>query len=193
MRPLELDYDPQRPVIEAIQAGDAHAMAEFIRSEGPWVRAAVFGVLGRTGDLEDVYQKIWITVWRECRKLEDPNRWRAWLYRIARNAATDALRSGRRRKRLLGPPGTDSEVLRAAPAAESSRPERQLLAGEQQQAMLEAIAALPELYREPFVLKHVEGWSYGEIAAVLGMARDTVETRLVRARRLLREKLVGKL
>jgi RNA polymerase sigma-70 factor (ECF subfamily) len=190
---LELEYDPQRPVIEAIQAGDTHAMAEFIRSEGRWVRAAVFGILGRTAELDDVCQKVWIQVWRECRNLEDPTRWRAWVYRIARNAATDALRSGQRRRRLLGAPGTDPEMLSLAPAAESSRPERQLLAGEQHQAMLDAIAALPELYREPFVLRHVEGWSYGQIAELLGMPPDTVETRLVRARRLLREKLSGTL
>jgi RNA polymerase sigma-70 factor (ECF subfamily) len=67
------------------------------------------------------------------------------------------------------------------------------MAKEQHDAVLAAIEDLPELYREPFVLKHVEGWSYAEIADVLGLPPDTVETRLVRARRLLREKLSGKL
>jgi RNA polymerase sigma-70 factor (ECF subfamily) len=68
----------------------------------------------------------------------------------------------------------------------------QVAAREQQALMLEAIASLPELYREPFVLKHAEGMSYRQIGELLGLPPDTVETRLVRARRLLREKLAGK-
>jgi RNA polymerase sigma-70 factor, ECF subfamily len=189
MKPLEVEYDPQRPVVEAIRTGDPHAMAELVRAQGRWVRAVVFGVLGRTDELDDVCQKVWILVWRECRKLDDPGRWRSWLYRIARNAATDALRSGQRRKRLQGAPGAGGDMLNLRPAGERSEPQSEVLAKEQHQAMLDAIAELPELYREPFVLKHVEGWSYAEIAEVLGLPTDTVETRLVRARRLLRERL----
>ena len=58
--------------------------------------------------------------------------------------------------------------------------------------MLQAIAKLPELYREPFVLKHMDGWSYAQIAEAMNLPVDTVETRLVRARRLLRQELTGK-
>jgi RNA polymerase sigma-70 factor (ECF subfamily) len=58
--------------------------------------------------------------------------------------------------------------------------------------MLEAIAALPELYREPFVLKHLEDMSYKQIGELLDLPPDTVETRLVRARRLLRDRLAGR-
>lgn len=191
MKPLEVQHDPHRLVVQAIQAGDPHAMDEFIRAQGRWVRAVVFGVLGRTGEIDDVCQHVWLQVWRESHRLDDPARWRAWLYRIARNAATDALRAGRRRQRLQGVLGTSGDVLDMTPASSSTGPERQALIKEQQQAMLDAIADLPELYREPFVLKHVEGWSYAQIAEVLELPNDTVETRLVRARRLLRERLTA--
>lgn len=192
MQALELEYDPHRPVMEAIQAGDAHAMAEFMRTQGRWVRAVAYGVLGRTGDLDDVCQRVWIQVWRQARRLDDPARWRSWVYRIVRNAATDAARAGQRRKRLGGLSGTDADVLAATPAPVHTSPERSVLADEEHRAILEAIGRLPEIYREPFVLKHVEGWSYAEIGELLGLPPDTVETRLVRARRLLREKLAGK-
>ena len=55
-----------------------------------------------------------------------------------------------------------------------------------------AIQALPALYREPFVLRHVNVWSYRQIAEMMNMPVDSVETRLVRARRFLRESLKGK-
>lgn len=182
------EYDPERPVIEAIQQGDPHAMAEFIQRQGRWVRGVVFGALGRMEDVDDVAQRVWMQVWREARRLDDPAKWRVWLYRIARNAATDIGRSRQRQGRML-----DELLNRAATGPEPEQsPERKLIADERTNAMMEAIASLPALYREPFVLKHLEDWSYQQIGESLGLPVDTVETRLVRARRLLRERLAGK-
>jgi RNA polymerase sigma-70 factor (ECF subfamily) len=67
------------------------------------------------------------------------------------------------------------------------------VADEQRRQLTAAIRSLPALYREPFVLRHLEGWTYQEIAEVFDMPVDTVETRLVRARRHLREALHGKI
>ena len=58
--------------------------------------------------------------------------------------------------------------------------------------VLEAVCSLPAKYREPFVLRHVEGWGYRQIGQTMGLPPATVETRLVRARRLLRSALAGK-
>ena len=65
------------------------------------------------------------------------------------------------------------------------------MGGELRAELLQAIEALPALYREPFVLRHLEDWSYAQIGELLGLPTETVETRLVRARRLLREALRG--
>ena len=58
--------------------------------------------------------------------------------------------------------------------------------------VLAAVRALPTLYREPFVLRHLSGWTYRQSCEGMGMPVDSVETRLVRARRLLRESLKDK-
>jgi RNA polymerase sigma-70 factor, ECF subfamily len=134
-------------------------------------------------DVDDVAQRVWMQVWRQARNLDDGSRWRPWLYRIARNAAMDTGRSRKRSRKLV------EAIERERPARTETLPEAKLSSQEQQALMLGAIAALPPLYREPFVLKHLEDWSYQEIAELLGMPVDTVETRLVRARRLLRERL----
>ncbi len=188
MKALEAKHDPEAAVIEAIGQGDPHAMAELIRRQGRWVRGVIFGATGRQDGVDDVAQRVWIQVWREASRLDDPARWRTWLYRIARNAATDAARSKRRRRRLLGELFDRERVEQPG----NSRPDQQLAVGERQQTMLDAIASLPGLYREPFVLKHLEDWSYRQIGEALGLPVDTVETRLVRARRLLRQRLTGK-
>jgi RNA polymerase sigma-70 factor (ECF subfamily) len=187
MKALRREYDVELPVIEAIRQADQHAMGELIQRQGRWVRAVIFGVMGRIEDVDDVLQQVWIRVWREAAKLDDPSRWRPWLYRIARNTATDALRRRHRRRRLIERITTSN---REPSHAEDAG--RGVLREERQRLMLESIAELPALYREPFVLRHMEDWSYREIGEALGLPVDTVETRLVRARRLLREKLEDK-
>lgn len=188
MHAVEVEFDTDAPLMEAIQQRDAHAMTELIRRHGRWVRGVIFGVIGRADDVDDIAQKVWMRVWNQAGDLEDLTRWRSWLYRVARNTATDAIRWRQRRRRLLGRFLDDQGQGRVhAPAAEQS-----LLADERQRAVLDAIAALPALYREPFVLKHLEDWSYKQIGQALDLPVDTVETRLVRARRLLRERLAGK-
>ena len=182
---IRFDDQVERPVIEAIRRGDAQAMTEFVHRNTPWVRSVIFGVLGRASDIDDVAQRVWLNVWREAPRLEDPSRWRPWVYRIARNTATDAGRALRRRREALEQ--VADRVSRAR--ARIPPPDVQAAAREQQALIVEAIASLPELYREPFVLKHAEGMSYRQIGEVLGLPPDTVETRLVRARRMLRERL----
>lgn len=188
MRPLEAQHDPERPVIEAIQQGDAYALDELMRRHGRWVRGVIYAALGRMDEVDDVAQRVWLQVWREARRLDDISRWRPWLYRIARNAANDVLREQQRRGRLLG--GLVGQRLGRKPAAPAT--DHQAILDERQQALHAAISALPAIYREPFVLKHLEDWAYAEIGEALGLPVDTVETRLVRARRLLRERLAGK-
>lgn len=186
MRPAAAEFDPELPVIEAVQQGDPDALAELMRRHSGWVRGVVFAVLGRTDEIDDVTQRVWMRVWREASRLEDTRRWRVWLYRIAHNAAMDAGRARRRRRRLLGGLFERRGPQLAAPA------DRELVQDERHQAMLRAISGLPVIYREPFVLRHLEGWSYEQIAEALDVPKDTIETRLVRARRMLREALSGR-
>jgi len=185
----DADHDavPERSTIEAIQRGDRKAFGELHRLQERWVRGVVFGVLGPSDRVDDVCQQVFAALWTRIGELRDAQRWRPWLYRLARNAAVDAGRSIARQRlvqaRLDGDP--------AAPER-AGAPVKRLLDKELHEAVLAAIAGLPERYREPFVLRHLEGWSYAKIGETMGLPVDTVETRLVRARRLLRASLKGR-
>ena len=181
------EIDAETTVIEAIRRGDRHAFEEFVRRHGRWVRGVVFGVLGDRDRVDDIAQQVWMSVWGRIGELRQVERWRPWLYRLSRNAALDAGRSQTRHKQAV------KELSEsAAPRISSRGPAEELIGSEQRALLLDAIRSLPALYREPFVLRHLEDWSYREIAAVLDLPAETVETRLVRARRLLREMLQGK-
>ena len=180
------EFDPEQPVIEAIQTGDRGAFEELVRRHSRWVRGVVFGVLGDHEGTEDVCQQVWKSVWEQAGSLRDVRRWRPWLYRLARNAAVDAGRQATRRRNLAD--HISAQADRSALQHEAG-PAEQVIADEQRAAVMSAVQALPALYREPLVLRHLEGWSYRRIAEVMDMPVDTVETRLVRARRQLREAL----
>ena len=177
----------ERSTIEAIQRGDHEAFRELVRDHGPWVRGVVFGVLGNSDRVDDVCQQVFTALWTRIGELRDVDRWRPWVYRLARNTAVDAGRSVTRQRALR-------RKLAEQPLAgeTANSPVKGLVDREVHQTVLAAIGGLPELYREPFVLRHLEGWSYARIGETMNLPVDTVETRLVRARRLLRETLKGR-
>lgn len=170
-------------LIAAAQRGERGALDAFVRRHDGWVRQIVYATIGRPALVDDVVQNVWTGVWQQIATLSDPERWRGWLYRLARNTAIDAgKRHARERARSAGLNGSD-------PATRRTDPARQVAQSEQQQRVLRAIRGLPDHYREPFILRHLQDWSYAEIGEAMGLPIDTVETRLVRARRLLRESL----
>ena len=188
--PLAQETDLDQQLIEAVQAGDGQSLADLIARNERWVRGVVYSALGDPNVLDDVMQKVWMTVWQRAGTLEDPRRWRYWLYRMARNAAIDLGRKKKRRRNLWQ--RLSHEMLgrgQTVGASDEPDPRRSASVKEQHQRVLNAIEGMPSLYREPFVLRHLEGWSYKRIAETLDLPVDTVGTRLVRARRLLQDAL----
>ena len=183
--PLADNTEADLPIIEGVRGRDRYAFEEMVRRHGRWVRGVIFGVLGDRDRVDDVAQQVWVSVWQRIGELREVKLWRTWLYRLSRNAAIDAGREITRRRRQqaeAGPP----------PVTRPMTPDGATMADERHRAVLDAIQGLPALYREPFVLRHLNGWTYQQIGAALDMPTDSVETRLVRARRFLREALKDK-
>lgn len=171
-------------LIEAAQRGDRSALDAIVRRHDRWVRSVVYATLGRSGLVDDVTQHVWTRVCEQIGSLADPTRWRGWLYTTARNAAIDAgQKAARDRKRQ-----TSADCIDLVGESQSD-PARSVMRAEQHRRVLNAIRGLPPIYRESFLLRHMEDWSYAQIGEALSLPVDTVETRLVRARRLLRSAL----
>jgi RNA polymerase sigma-70 factor (ECF subfamily) len=175
---------PDRPLVVAAQRGEPAAMQALIARDGRWVRGIIAGVVGAGGSIDDIAQEVWIKAWERLNGLRDPGRWRGWLCRLARNTAIDAGRNQSRRRVEAVRLSDESQVVVRQPS-----PATAVESAETYERVMAAIRGLPVIYREPFMLRHLEDWSYAQIARTLEMPVDTVETRLVRARRLLREAL----
>jgi RNA polymerase sigma factor (sigma-70 family) len=137
-----------------------------------------WGYVGRAEDAEDLVQEIFCKVLASA---EIPDSFRAWLYRIARNACLNALRSrGRRRDARVLP--SDSQV-----AADTTGDLSRLVKAELRSRIGHLLGALPTEQRETLRLRYVEGLSRAEIAYVLDIPEPTVKSRLFEGLRKLRE------
>lgn len=177
--PEQLDLE----LIAAAQRGERGALDAFVRRHDGWVRHIVYATAGHAHELDDIVQHVWARVWEQIGTLADTGRWRGWLYTLARNAAIDAGQKSRRRQEK------DREFSVSRSETSEAEPIVALSKKEEHRRVLAAIHGLPAIYREPFMLRHLEDWSYAQIAEALSLPVDTVETRLVRARRLLRSVL----
>ncbi|MBP9182177.1 MAG: RNA polymerase sigma factor [Fuscovulum sp.] len=141
---------------------------------------------GDRAEAEDVAQEAMLRLWRiapDWRRGEA--RVTTWLYRVVTNLCTDQLRSGRRR---AAPMGDDlPDMPDDSPGAEARMVQAARLA-----ALDAALAALPDRQREAVVLRHIEGLSNPEIAAVMGIGVEAVESLTARGKRALTVALQGR-
>lgn len=138
-----------------------------------------FRLSGSGGDAEDLTQETFCQAQTKWSQLREPQRARAWLFSILRNAYLQRLRS-ERRMRLV--PVTDLDDLAETPPGPLPPVDPEQL----QQALNE----LPEEFRTPVILFYFEDFSYREIAEQMDVALGTVMSRLARAKACLRKRLL---
>ena len=114
--------------------------------------------------------------------LRDPDRFPSWLYAIANNVLRDFVRDTSRKRREA----RDFEAEPIDPRDERPSADRH----EDLELALEAVLDLPERYREPMLLRHVDDLSYEEISAILRVSPNAVQVRISRARDRLRKSAV---
>jgi len=176
------DDRPGTEVVQAAIDGDLHAVRTVWDAHRRWVAAVLLAHKPRETELEDLLQDVATTMVRTIGRLRDPGSLKPWLRTTAINAAREAGRSaGRRRRRfrLVGP--RDPEPVQAG------TPDADAASSETARRLLDLAGSLPDGYREPVLLRCVRGMSYRQISEVLGLPETTVETRIARGRRMLRE------
>ena len=151
------------------------------------MRGIAYAVLGDAHLAEDAAQEVCVRVLKHLRGLDTPEAFRPWVYRMTRNVA---LSMAQRRERAPQPLSLDVEQLQeTCRATRVELPGAALESDERVSGILDTIGRLPEIYREVLVLKHVQDLSYSEMSSILGVSVKSLEVRLVRARKLLQERL----
>lgn len=164
--------DPDPRTIRAAAAGDVDAFESIVRRYEEPVWRFVRRLVGDRTLAEDVTQEVFLGAYRSLGSFRFQSRFSTWLFRIARNAAVDALRRDGRRSRML-------EGLRVLERTRSQPPQ---LRGPE---IDEALATLTPALREALVVVEVLGFTYREAGEVLGVPEGTLKSRVHHARRRL--------
>ncbi|MDJ0375958.1 RNA polymerase sigma factor [Cryobacterium sp. PH31-L1] len=159
--------------------GDLRAFEGLVRRYGPLMRVQARRVLGSNDETDDVVQEAFITAWQQLGTLEDGSAVKSWLMRIVSRKSIDRLRARREHANI-----DDTDV----PAPDEHAPHVLAEAESQTEALARVLATLPEDQRRCWTLRELAEYSYGDIAAELGLPLSTVRGLLARARKtLLRE------
>lgn len=143
---------------------------------------------------EDLLQETFLRAWRSFHTFQPGTNVRAWLYRILMNASIDGYRKSEREPEVVDHEDVDefylySRVQESDDYRRAGNPEEVLLANLMDADVKGALDSLPEAFRNVVVLADIEGFSYREIAEIVGVPIGTVMSRLHRGRRQLQVKL----
>jgi RNA polymerase sigma-70 factor (ECF subfamily) len=175
------------------QAVATPTVEEVFREHAPRIYNLARRMLGNDADAEDVTQDVLLQVIRKLDTFRGESAFPTWLHRVTVNAALAhrRKRASREEHRLRDPLDSFLEDgSHATPVRKwSIQPDQAALDREVHDLIERAIAQLPELYRDVYVLADVEGLPNADIGAALGLSVPAVKSRLHRARLLMRNTL----
>ena len=184
--------------IERLKRGEAAAFETLIAEHSGEIYGLLFRLTENSEEARDLTQETFLRAFQNIDRFRGEADLRTWIYRIAINQARNRWRWWRRRRRdatvsLDATQGKSSQTLLETLAETTENPEQRTLTREREVALRTALRKLSRAYRETVVLRDIEGFSYEEIAATLGINVGTVKSRLARGRQELRQRLEGSL
>lgn len=174
--------DADADLVRRCLAGDEAGYAALLERHQGRIYSFLLRLVGGTHDAEDLAQVVFLKAFRSLESFDQERPFHSWLFAIAHHAALDFLRA---RKTDLS---LDHDEDPIDPADASDDPERLSEIAIDGALLERLIAALPPLYREALLLRHIEGLSVEDVAVSLGIPEGTVKVRLFRARELMRRK-----
>lgn len=176
-----------------LQANEDTAYDELVRTYNASIFHVAYRMLGDGGEAADVVQDIFLKVFRNISGFKGEAALKTWIFKIAFSEIFNRLRWWKRRHRFStvsldddhNGNGSGYHITDSRPT-----PEEALESKEQENAIQKALSALSSDHRSIIVLRDIEGFSYNEIAEVLGVSIGTVKSRIARARADLKRSLM---
>ncbi len=183
-----LDTASDAELLRLYAEGDASAARLLTRRLTPMALRLAVRVLGDTGEAEDVAQEAMVRLWKAA-----PG-WRAneakvstWLYTVTRNLCMDRMR----RQKSRGGAAVDLDAI-AEPVDPAPAAEARLTQTARSAALNAALATLPDRQRDAVILRHLEGLTNPEIAQIMDISTEAVESLTARGKRNLATALAAR-
>ena len=189
----------EQSLIRDAQAGSREAFEDLVRLHDRDVLRLVLNLMRRPEDAPDIYQEVFLKVYRNLHRFRFECSFYTWLYRIATNVCLDHLRRRNSRREDLVPEAASAEgdsastdfFERQPESRAEANPERQLMSREIGRSIARALEQLSARERMVFELKHYHGLKLRVIGEMLGTSEETVKNSLFRATQKLRTRLEG--
>lgn len=179
-------------LIEATKGGDEAAFGEIMGRYRNQITNYLYRFLNDYEEAVDLAQETFVRVYFALDRYHTNFAFSTYIYRIATNLAISEIRR-RKRRRLLSLTGLfqgeDGSEVEFQPPDRRILQDAELVEDERSRMIARAIAALPEKYRVPVILRDIEGKTYDEIAEIMELGLGTTKSRISRGRGLLKEKL----
>jgi RNA polymerase sigma-70 factor (ECF subfamily) len=171
---------------------DRLMFAELLRRYQGHVDKLLYHLAPDWSDRADLAQEVWIRVYRNIRRLNEPVKFKGWLSRIVTNLFYDELRRRKRNRSTLSldaPLNLEDGSIDWDVPTDDPGPVDAIMTSEFYDQLHRAIAELPPAFRTTIVLREIQGLSYEEIAEITEVSLGTVKSRIARARQRLQEDL----
>lgn len=176
--------------VRLAQGGDLRAFEQLFQQYQRGIYNAIYQVVRSEADAADLTQDVFVRAYRALPRLQSPEAFSSWLYRIAINLSRNHLRdAARSRAESLDYGGDEAEGGQREIADTSGDPADLAQSGDMALRVRQAIGTLSPDHRTVVTLHHLEGMPVEQIATVMHCSVGTVKSRLSRARDHLRRKL----
>lgn len=179
-------------LVARAKTGDQEAFEQLVLENQNRVYSLALRMLGDPEDAQDAAQEAFFHAWRALPAFKGESSFSTWVYRLASNACIDHLRRRKRRRELEAASLSGEDGERDwEPADHQADPALQTEQRMAQEAVEDALRALPPHQREILVLRELSGLSYQEIGQALELDLGTVKSRIARARLALKKILTA--
>ena len=181
--------DSDAALMARVQAGDHGAFEPLVRRYEKRLFGYFLNLVEDPATAADLAQETFVRVYRAVPRYRESGRFESWLFRIAANLVRSRRRRPDQRAAHVSLEETPAAERELAARGGERRPDDAAWRAELRDALQKALPQLPLVFREAVVLRDVQGWSYREIAEMLGVEEGTVKSRAHRGRQRLRELL----
>ncbi len=194
-----MDLSDEALIASFRKTQDTSCFKSLVKRYQNRIYSAAYRVLGNKEEAEEVVQETYLKVHQNLAQFEAKASFSAWIFRIAHNICMNTLRSHKRNQTLdalsIDPTspfqdedGGNSQVVSQL-ADPKPNPSESLVLDERRKYLEASLSQLPEAQRMAIILCDMEGFSYEEIADIVGTNLGTVRSRIFYARQKLRELL----
>ncbi len=175
-------------LIKKAQKGDSHAFEALIEAHFKQIYNIAFRMTNNPDDAADMTQEVMLKLFRNIGSFSGNSKFSTWVYRVATNTCLDELKKINRKSAisLQNEIETDDGGYTMEIEDNSLTPEQSAEQNELKDIVAKAIAKLNDDHKTIIILRDIRGFSYDEIARIIGTSEGTVKSRLSRARAQLK-------